>query len=115
MGQIGRFIDNATDAERDRVIEGMHWTSFWVEEGCNCLIGHMQGLIEDENGLTTSKLDYHYPITGEALRVGLDVMWLFERFTIDRIVPMLKARAAKNNHVDTSAQIVNRLNRITSL
>jgi len=113
MGQIGRFIDNATDAERDRVIEGMGWCEDWVgrgdQSGCRCLIGHMKNFERHE--------DINIPIMGldGQYVVGMRVMYLFDRFTIDHIVPMLKARAAKNNHVDTSAQPVNRLNRIAAL
>lgn len=89
MGQVGRWIDERTDIERDRIIEAQGWVAGYLEyQGQRCLVGHVCG--------TPGWRDIDFrDIAVTATRFDQLVL----RFGLDRIVRACKLRAARGGIV----------------
>ena len=104
MGLVGRYIDALRDEQRDRVIEADGWSWQYLERhtGCRCLVGHAENwVIKRTTGGTKYGSPYYArDVTADpGCLVANRVPDLFIRFGMNRVVPLLKARAARGNNI----------------
>ena len=97
MGLVGKYIDALRDEQRDRIIEGEDFGDGWYyvnpdNTSCRCLVGHAEDWSIDHWGVAVRGVWSPVSI-GPCVRFPS----LADRFGIDRIVRMCKARAAKGN------------------
>ncbi|MEM7416816.1 MAG: hypothetical protein AAF389_15020 [Gemmatimonadota bacterium] len=101
---IGLWIDGLTPEQRDRIIEGQGWTtseSHYVDpDGCRCLVGHVDGWQnDDEVPDVDSDEDAIWGLDGRPNFIACRYPDLVKRFGVDRVVRVIKQRAAKGNRV----------------
>ena len=104
MGIVGKYIDGANDAQRDRIIEAKGWSeAFYDDEdpSCRCLVGHAENwgsgireCVVDENGISLRYLE-----TPKGTVVFNQFPALCQRFGMDRAVQLVKQRASKGYQI----------------
>ena len=111
MGIVAKYLDQLTDAQRDRVIEADDWTDAFVEPedpSCRCLCGHAEDYAI-HNGCTAARDRSESPDGewacmetnpyGSGLPIYNLVPHLFRRFGKAKIVRLFKVRAARGNRI----------------
>ncbi len=95
MGALGRWIDELTPEQKDKIIEAQGWGASLVPESdwpCNaCLIDHVfEGHSRDYGAY---KIPHHYLGVLRERSVSTQYEHLFKRFGERRVVRALKMRA----------------------
>ena len=101
MGAMGRYIDSLDDAGKDRLIEATQWcTGVWYDDdGAGCLIGHGHNIVHSKSANSLKSAAKYF--TQVFTRFDIAVV----RFGKTKVVCAIKARAARNNTIDTSKHV----------
>lgn len=110
---LGLYLDQLNEVERDRVIAGQGWTTYWLATtgGDRCLLGHAWDFDAEAN--RPRDLEAHRAWMkwanerrdrGAGIHVGERFDALASRVGLDRAVQLVKARAAKRNRVTLPAR-----------
>jgi len=96
---IGRYIDDCTDTQRDRIIEAKDFGDGWEFRdpdnlACRCLVGHAEDWGKDYARDPKKDSGYMYGVS-----IYLSFPKLMNRFGYNRVVRACKMRAAKRNSV----------------
>ena len=98
---MGRFIDELTDEQRDKLITATDFTNAaWWDTGCGCLCGTALGFesqLEGENWIAAERrrLERGYMISDWSVKhPAYRYPYAVHRFGKERIVRAIKARAS---------------------
>lgn len=118
---LGRIIDRLPDRAIDRILTADNWEFGYCvsDSGNRCFIGHVEDYIRRDVYMPTIKSTHNLPVPRDAIiqqlgiyygrqRIGtsLTAGWfdaLCLRFGTDRVVRLIKDRAAKRTQVDLGA------------